>query len=50
MRAQVLSNPHSPPEFRVIGVVRNVDDWYKAFNVTKDQKYYLAPTDRVKLW
>ncbi len=50
MRAQVISNPHSPPEFRVIGVVRNVDAWYKSFNVAKNQKYYLAPVDRVKLW
>ncbi|HEY4124739.1 MAG TPA: M13 family metallopeptidase, partial [Rhizomicrobium sp.] len=50
MRAQVISNPHSPAEFRVIGVTRNVDDWYKSFNVTADQKYYLAPVNRVKLW
>ncbi|HTO40153.1 MAG TPA: M13 family metallopeptidase [Rhizomicrobium sp.] len=50
MRAQVISNPHSPPEFRVIGVTRNVDDWYTTFDVTPDQKYYLAPVDRVRLW
>lgn len=50
MRALVISNPHSPPEFRVIGVTRNVDDWYTNFDVTPDQKYYLAPVDRVRLW
>lgn len=50
MRALVISNPHSPPEFRVIGVTRNVDDWYKSFDVTPDEKYYLAPIDRVRLW
>ena len=33
LRSQVLSNPHSPPKFRVNGVVRNVDAWYAAFDV-----------------
>ncbi|HVZ67918.1 MAG TPA: M13 family metallopeptidase [Rhizomicrobium sp.] len=50
MRAQVLSNPHSPPEFRVNGITRNIDDWYESFDVKPGQKYYLAPEDRVKLW
>jgi putative endopeptidase len=50
LRAQVLSNPHSPAQFRVDGVTRNVDAWYKAFDVTPDQKYYLPPDKRVRLW
>jgi putative endopeptidase len=50
MRAQVLSNPHSPPEFRVIGPTRNTDAWYDAFNVQPDAKYYLPPDQRVRLW
>jgi len=50
MRAQVLSNPHSPAMFRVNGITRNIDDWYTSFDVKPGQKYYLAPTDRVKLW
>ncbi len=50
MRAQVLSNEHAPAEFRPIGATRNVDAWYKTFNVTPDQKYYLAPENRVHLW
>jgi predicted metalloendopeptidase len=50
LRAQVLSNEHAPAEFRPIGATRNVDAWYKTFNVTPDQKYYLAPDNRVHLW
>jgi putative endopeptidase len=50
MRQQVLSNPHSPPEFRVIGATRNTDAWYTAFDVKPQDKYYLPPDQRVRLW
>ena len=50
LRAQVLSNEHSPGEFRAIGATRNLDAWYSAFDVAPDQKYYLAPDKRVHLW
>ena len=50
MRARVLSDPHSPPYFRVNGTVRNVDAWYTAFNVQPGDKLYLAPDQRVKIW
>jgi predicted metalloendopeptidase len=50
MRSQVMSNPHSPPRFRVNGVVRNVDDWYDAFAVTPERQLYLPPEGRVHVW
>ena len=50
MRQQILSNPHSPPHFRVDGPTRNVDAWYKAFDVKTGDKMYLPPDKRVKLW
>ncbi len=50
MRQQILSNPHSPPEFRVIGPTRNIDEWYAAFDVKPGDKEYLPPDKRVKLW
>jgi putative endopeptidase len=50
MRQQVLSNPHSPPHWRVVGPTRNVDAWYEAFDVQPGDKYYLAPDQRVHLW
>ena len=50
LRQQVLTDPHSPAMFRVNGVVRNFDPWYKAFNVQPSDKLYLAPAQRVHLW
>ena len=50
IRAQVLSNPHSTPDFRVNGVVRNTDGWYAAFNIRPGDKYYLPPDKRVPVW
>jgi putative endopeptidase len=50
LRQQVTSDPHSPSEFRVNGVVRNMDAWYDAFGVKAGDKLYLAPKDRVHIW
>ncbi|HTV70363.1 MAG TPA: M13 family metallopeptidase [Rhizobiaceae bacterium] len=50
-RARLLSNPHSPEDYRVNGVVRNDDNWYAAFpEIKPGDKYYLAPDQRVHLW
>jgi len=50
LRQQVLTDRHSPDEFRVNGVVRNIDAWYKAFNVQPGDKLYLPPEQRVSIW
>ena len=50
LRNQVLSNPHSPPQFRVNGVVRNIDAWYAAFDVKPTDRLYLPPAERVRIW
>jgi putative endopeptidase len=44
-----LTDPHSPSEQRV-AVVRNFDDWYRAYNVQPGQMLYLAPEARVRIW
>lgn len=49
-RQRLLSDPHSPPQFRVDGTVRNTDAWYAAFGVKPADKLYLAPEARVHLW
>jgi len=43
-------DPHSPPEFRCNGVVRNIDAFYDAFEVGTDDALYLAPEHRVRIW
>jgi len=50
LKNQVVTGPHSPAMFRVIGPVRNVDAWYEAFDVQPGQRYYLAPDERVRIW
>jgi putative endopeptidase len=50
MRNQVQTGPHSPPEFRVNGTVQNVDGWYRAFNVRRGDRLYVAPNKRVRIW
>ena len=49
-RRRLLSDPHSPGEFRVNGIVRNVDAWYEAFDVKPGDKLYLPPEARVRIW
>ena len=49
LRAQVLSDPHAPAQFRA-DTVRNSDAWYKAFDVKPGQKLYLPPDKRVRIW
>ena len=43
-------DPHSPPEFRCNGVVRNIDAFYDAFDVSEDDALYLEPQHRVRIW
>jgi putative endopeptidase len=50
VRRQVVSDPHSPRQFRVNGVVRNIDAWYEIFGVKPDEKLFVAPADRVRIW
>ncbi len=49
-RQQVITNEHSPAKYRVNGTVRNVDAWYKAFNVQPSDALYLPPDQRVHIW
>jgi putative endopeptidase len=50
MKMILVSDVHSPARWRVDGTLRNIDDWYTAFNVKPGDKLYLAPADRVRVW
>lgn len=49
-RKNLLSDPHSPGQYRVNGIVRNTDAWYNAFDVTEKDRLYLPPEKRVTIW
>ena len=47
---RIATDPHSPNEFRCNGVVRNVDEFYDAYDVQPGDALYLAPEERVRIW
>jgi putative endopeptidase len=47
---RLVSDPHSPAYYRVNGTIRNIDAWYKAFDVKEGDKLYVKPEDRVRIW
>lgn len=50
VKTQIATDPHSPEEFRINGVVRNIDAWYAAFGVGEDDALWLDPEQRVHIW
>ena len=49
LKSIVMTDGHAPYEYRA-DTVRNMDSWYKAFDVQPGRKLYLAPEARVKVW
>ena len=47
---QLKTDPHSPPQYRINGPLRNLDEWYAAFDVKPGDKLYLPPEQRVRIW
>jgi putative endopeptidase len=43
-------DPHSPAEFRCNQIVRNIDEFYEAFEVTPSDALWLDPSSRVTIW
>ena len=49
LRRQTATDTHSPGEYRS-DTVRNVDAWYKAYDISPRDKLYLKPEDRIGIW
>ncbi len=49
LRQRIATDGHAPAQYRAL-TVRNMDAWYKAFDVKEGDKLYLAPDKRVKVW
>ncbi len=50
LRRRLLIDPHAPSEFRVLGVLSNIDAFYQAFDVGPDDEMHLQEEKRVKIW
>jgi putative endopeptidase len=50
LRQQMMTDPHSPSMYRANGAVRNIPEFYQAFDVKQRDALYLPPEERVKIW
>ena len=46
----IITDNHSPGEYRTIGTPVNMDAWYQAFDVKPGDKLYKKPEDRIRIW
>ncbi len=49
-KRRIATDPHSPNEFRCNQVVRNLNAFYEAFEVTDKDALWLDPAERVRIW
>jgi len=47
---RILTDPHSPEQYRCNAPIQNMDAWYAAFNIQPGDKNYKKPEDRTKVW
>lgn len=50
LREMVLRDPHSPAEYRVTGILKNVPEFLVAFGVKPGDPMYLPAAQRVRIW
>lgn len=46
----VKTDPHSPSEYRINGVMPNLDAFYEAYGVKEGDRMFIAPEERVRIW
>ena len=47
---RIMTDPHSPEQYRCNAPISNMDAWYAAFNIQPGDKNYKKPEDRIKVW
>jgi endothelin-converting enzyme len=50
LRERLLTDPHSPGQYRVNGVVSNMPEFYDAFNVKIGDELYRSKEERAEIW
>lgn len=50
LRSWLVSDPHSPGEYRVLGVLQNFEPFYAAYGLKPGDRMYLPPAQRVRIW
>ena len=50
LRETLLTDPHSPAEYRVTGILKNVPEFHAAFGAGSKDRLYLPPEEQVRIW
>ncbi|MDK2597569.1 M13 family metallopeptidase [Pseudoalteromonas obscura] len=50
LRNRLMTDSHSPSEYRVIGILSNMPQFHEAFDVKEGDGMYIKPDERVKIW
>jgi predicted metalloendopeptidase len=50
LRRRLLTDPHSPSRYRVIGILPNMPEFYAAYDVKEGDKLFIPENERVKIW
>ncbi|NDC30342.1 MAG: M13 family peptidase [Bacteroidetes bacterium] len=49
-RQLILTDPHSPPQFRVFGTLSNMNQFYEIWGVKEGNTMYRKPEERATIW
>jgi endothelin-converting enzyme/putative endopeptidase len=50
LRKRLITDPHSPAQYRVNGIVSNLDEFYEAFSIKPGGGMWIEPDHRVRIW
>ncbi|MCY2985566.1 MAG: M13 family metallopeptidase [Planctomycetota bacterium] len=50
LKKRLLTDPHSPSQYRCNGIVSNLDPFYTAFSIKPDSKMFIDLKKRVRIW
>jgi predicted metalloendopeptidase len=50
LRNRILTDPHSPSEYRCNGVITNMPEYYETFGLKEGDNLYKKPEDRIIIW
>ena len=50
LKQRLATDPHSPSEFRCNQIVKNLNEFYEAFDVKEGDALYLPESERVRIW
>ncbi len=50
LRQQLITGPHSPGKYRVLGILSNMPEFYEAFDVQPGDEMHRSDEDRIRIW